>query len=321
MRADLRTERSTRRPDVMASRRYWLSGILVESELPLHTAPLAASSYAGATTVRLRLGAVHAPPIERWEQRETGVAIGREPDAYYLRYVPEATFRVDRTGREIVCEIGESIHDEIVEQLFIDQVLPLILHLLGRHSLHASAVAVDGAAVAFLGDTGLGKSTLASSVAAEPGARIFCDDCLAVSIEDERALAYPSYASTRLWPESADALFAARGVLPLATPRTDKRRLDLPWDGAPLPLRRLYLLERTEGPVTITRIGRAAAVGGILRHLNRLDGLDRQHLMGELAFLEALVTRVPTARLAYRRDFTELPAVHRAILADAAEER
>ncbi len=78
----------------------------------------------------------------------------------------------------------------------------------------------------------------------------------------------------------------------------------------------MYLLEPSEGPVAIERLGRASAVGEILRHVNRLEGLDRERLVRELSFLEALVTIVPVARLAYRRDFAELPAVREAILAD-----
>jgi hypothetical protein len=304
----------------MASRRYWLSGIQIESELPLRTVPPSTmATPAGSPLVHLRLRPIATTRVEAWDVRETDVAVGSDPDAYYLRYEGEVTFRVDRSGREIACEIVPPTDDETVEQLFVDQIFPLILHALGRQTLHAGAVVVGGGVVAFVGDTGLGKSTLASSVATEQGARIFCDDCLAITIEGDRALAFPSYASTRLWPESADALFAARGVLPRATPRTEKRRLHLSWDGAPLPLRRIHLLERSDGPVTITRLGRAAAIGAILRHLNRLDGLDRERLVGEMDFLEALVTRVPVSRLAYRRDFADLPAVHRAILDDVAE--
>jgi hypothetical protein len=80
----------------------------------------------------------------------------------------------------------------------------------------------------------------------------------------------------------------------------------------------MYLLEPTEGPVSLERLGRAGAVGAILRHLNRLEGLDRERLPRELGFLEALVTLVPVVKLSYRRDFAELPAVREAIVADVS---
>jgi hypothetical protein len=304
----------------MALRRYWLDGVYIESELLLRNAPVAddpepRAPGAAPPCVRLLLRPIDPPPIATWEARETGVSIGRAEAGYLLRYVDDISFWVDRSGQEIACEIAPGVPHESVEQIFIDQILPLILHIQGRFSFHASAVAYGDAVIAFLGDTGRGKSTLASSLAASDG-RVFCDDCLAVSLDEGLALTYPSYASTRLWPESADALFAHRGPLPHATPRTDKRRVELPWSGEPLPLRRMYLLERADGRVVIERLGRASALGAILRHVNRLEGLDRQRLAREIAFLEALVTVVPVATLTYRRDFAELPAVHEAIFAD-----
>jgi hypothetical protein len=306
----------------MALRRYWLDGVHVESELVLGNAPVVeeGDQRGGAAAtgwVRLLLRPVDPPPIDAWEQRETGISVGRAEAGYLICFREEIAFWVGRAGDEIACQIAPGVPHASVEQIFVDQILPLILDLRGRFSFHAGAVAHGGSVIAFLGDTGRGKSTLVSSLAAR-GGHVFCDDCLAVSLEDGRACAYASYGSTRLWPASADALFADRGPLPLATPRTDKRRVDLPWSGAPLPLRRMYLLEPAEGSVTIARLGRASAIGAILRHVNRLDGLDRERLVRELDFLETLVTLVPVARLSYRRDFAELPAVREAILADVS---
>jgi hypothetical protein len=306
----------------MVIHRYWLDGLHVESELPLRSAPAApdrdpvgGGAAASTPAVRLVLRPIDAPPIDAWDQRETGISIGRAESGYVLRCGDEFAVWVDRSGHDLACQISPDVPHESVEQTFIDQMLPLILELQGRFSFHASAVALGGAVLAFLGETGRGKSTLASSLATSDGV-VVCDDCLAVTLDDGQARAYPSYGSTRLWPESANALFSHRGPLPFATPRTDKRRVDLPRSGEPLPLRRLYLLEAGDGPVAIERLGRAAAVGAVLRHLYRLDGLDRERLSRELSFLDALVTVVPVATLAYRRDFAELPAVRAAILAD-----
>jgi hypothetical protein len=304
----------------MALYRYWLDGVHVESEFQLRSVPQADADNpppCASPCLRLLLRPVDLAAIREWEELDTGISVGRAEAGYLLRCDDEFSCWVDRSGREIAFWIAPDIPHDSVEQTFLDQILPLILHLSGRYSFHASAVALGEAVVAFVGDTGRGKSTLASSLASNDG-RIFCDDCLAVSLEEAQVRAYPSYPSTRLWPESANALFAHRGPLPCATPRTDKRRVALPWSAEPLPLRRIYLLELTEGPLAIARLGRVGAVGVLLRHLNRLDGRDKDRLVSELAFLEALVTAVPVARLSYRRDFAELAAVRAAILADVA---
>ncbi len=129
-------------------------------------------------------------------------------------------------------------------------------------------------------------------------------------------LAHPSYASTRLWPESAGALFADRAALPLASPRTAKLRAALPAASEPMPLRRVYLIQPGDGAPVITHLSRRDALVALTAHLYRLDTTDRTRLEGELDLLEKVVSRVPVARLSYRRAYADLPAVRAAILAD-----
>jgi len=56
-------------------------------------------------------------------------------------------------------------------------ILALILGLQGEHPLHASAVAVDGRAIAIAGASGSGKSTLAAKLCIA-GASFVTDDLL-----------------------------------------------------------------------------------------------------------------------------------------------
>ena len=72
------------------------------------------------------------------------------------------------------------------------QVLPLAAVLRGTHVLHASAVALAGRAVAFMGRSGVGKTTLAGRIVAH-GARLMTDDVLAV--DDFQARSGPTAAA------------------------------------------------------------------------------------------------------------------------------
>ena len=65
------------------------------------------------------------------------------------------------------------------ERLVLAQVLPLAAVLRGMDVFHASAVALAGRAIAFLGGSGAGKTTLASRIVAR-GARLVTDDVLAI---------------------------------------------------------------------------------------------------------------------------------------------
>ncbi len=297
---------------------YRLSGVLIASEIPLPSRPFSPTP-APAQPITLRLApALRGEPLppEAWHHRVFS-SVGTAPDGYILHLPGCADFWIARDGSAVICVPIDACPPETLAQLFLDQVLPLVFHARGRFAFHASSVAIDGGAlVAFLGHTGAGKSTLASSLARAGTDLLFSDDCLALEPAADHILAHPSYASTRLWPESADALFADRDALPLASPRTAKLRAALPAAPEPLELRRLYLVESADGAPTITRLSRRAALIALAGHLYRLDPTDRARLAGELDLLEKVVSRVPVARLAYRRAYADLPAVREAIRAD-----
>lgn len=303
---------------------YHLSGVDIESDLRLVSLPDAGAAPA---TQRLRVrvidSAAPAPLGDVLLVREVDgvpwLSLARRDGGYLARVHGVADFTLDARGTEITCAPRDGCDLEIIEQLFIDQIFPLVLHAAGRFSFHASSVALSGFGVlAFLGATGRGKSTLASSLARAGFGAFFTDDCLAMTPSDTGVLAHPSYPSSRLWPPSAEALFRERGELPFVSPRTDKRRVALPMDHQPRPLRRVYLLEEGEGAPALLPLSRRDALAALAAHLYRLDFLDRTRLAEELAVLERVVTSAEVKRLAYRRDFMEIPAVHAVIHADTA---
>lgn len=127
------------------------------------------------------------------------------------------------------------------ERLVIAQVLPLCAVLRGKDVLHASAVAVRGRALAFLGASGAGKTTLASRLTAA-GARLVTDDVLAVDV-GRRVRVHRGAAVMRIDPRELRAL--PRGALGPIRARGEK------WHVAPrtapdhLPLAATYHLTRT----------------------------------------------------------------------------
>jgi hypothetical protein len=296
---------------------YRLSGALVASEIALPATPTSQADTP-LVTFRFERATSGAPfPVDTWEHRDHGVSVGKGREGYVLHVPGCADFWIARDGAGVIGAPIGSCPAETLAQLFLDQVLPLVLHLFGRFSFHASSVAVGGQdLVAFLGQSGAGKSTLASSLTGAATDLLFSDDCLTVEVGEAGVIAHPSYASTRLWPESASALFADHDALPLASPRTSKLRAPLAAAAAPMPLARMYLIEAAESAPVIMPLPRRDALVRLTAHLYRLDPGDRARLAGELDLLEKVVSRVPVARLAYRRSYRDLPAVREAILAD-----
>jgi hypothetical protein len=130
------------------------------------------------------------------------------------------------------------------ERLVVAQVLPLAAVLRGMEILHASAVALSGRAVAFLGASGAGKTTLAGRILAR-GARLVTDDVLAVDLADEAVRAHRGGAVARIDPQELRSMtFDERRVLGKVQARGEKWHLAPALAPAQLPLGVTYHLVR-----------------------------------------------------------------------------
>ena len=121
-------------------------------------------------------------PVEwfhRWSlpDEETWMSFGRVGRDYLLRFTDLADYVIRIEEREIYCYPNPDTPLETIRHLLLDQVIPLVLSSQGKLVLHASAVATPEGAIAFIGSTGRGKSTLAASFT-KRGFPLLTDDCL-----------------------------------------------------------------------------------------------------------------------------------------------
>jgi hypothetical protein len=151
-----------------------------------------------------------------------------------------------RGGREIVVDPAPGVSERNLRLFLLGSALGIICHQRGLLPLHANAVIIGGAAVAFAGPSGSGKSTLAAYFA-RSGYPVLCDDVCVVSFDEAgQAHAWPGLPRLKLWSEAA----AAFGHDPTALERVmdgqDKFHVPLARAGQPqpVPLRRIYLLTK-----------------------------------------------------------------------------
>src|SRR5207253_1718401 len=127
----------------------------------------------------------------------THAATGR---GYTLRFHATCEFRVSRDGRVIRVHATPGTTPETVASLVGGHVTALLLTLAGECVLHASAVAVDGAAIAFVGSPGMGKSTLAARLCTR-GATFVTDDLLRLRQEGDGFRCHRGPPELRLRPD------------------------------------------------------------------------------------------------------------------------
>jgi hypothetical protein len=262
--------------------------------------------------------------FHRWllPDRTTWLLLGRDDRGYLLRFPALADFSVSNDAKEIRCYADPALPLETIKHLLLDQVIPLILSSRGRLVLHASSIVSPYGAIAFIGQTGWGKSTLAASFG-ENGFPLITDDCLLVNEDGEQLTATPSYPGLRLWPQTVDALFPQLPALPEVAHYTDKRRLAdstvMPFCSATVPLKRIFFLSPPGGAdqapeIAIERISPRDAFVGLVKFTYVLDITDRLMLGQMFDRLSRLALLPLSYRLSFPRDFSLLPDVQEAIL-------
>lgn len=252
------------------------------------------------------------------------LSLARPAGGYLLRFGDLADFTLSEDATQIECRPGPRTSPETIRHLFLDQVLPQALGHQGTLVLHAGAVADGDEAIAFIGETGWGKSTLTACFC-RVGWSLLADDCLPLREESDSFLAGTSYPGVRLRPDALRMLFGAGAAGSPVADDTDKKRVDagsmmLGVCSRRVPLKAVYLLDppprdAEEG----TRITSVEAHEGLLiflKYLFRLDPTDRGRLKAEFERLSRLTDQVPVRRLAFRRDLASLPAIVTAIRRD-----
>lgn len=171
------------------------------------------------------------------------VQMSRSEHNSFLGETPNVgTFWV-RDGCEIVVAPSPGVDEAVLRTIILGPILAVLLRQRGLFVLHASSIAVHGAAVAFLGGSGYGKSTLAEAFY-NRGYGVITDDMTAVHIGSNHPCVFPGYPQVKLLPDTVGALGYALAEFPLLHSQTEKRvhYTTSRFPQLPLPLKRLYVL-------------------------------------------------------------------------------
>jgi hypothetical protein len=146
-----------------------------------------------------------APPgelVAALEAPGVGYAAALRGEALTVRFFATGEFEVDLARGAIVARPAPGRGESMVPVLLAGNLLAIVLGLRGAAVLHASAVDVDGAAIAFAGPSGTGKSTTAALLCAAGGA-IVGDDAARVEEGEGMPLVHHGPHELRLRPQAA----------------------------------------------------------------------------------------------------------------------
>lgn len=264
---------------------------------------------------------LRSPVVTEWKLHGRSHArIHRTREGFLMRFPQVADFHISRDGSHVSTRPAPGVETPSLYNVYLSQVLPMALSRRGRLVFHASAVEVDGCAIAFMGASGRGKSTLAAAFATA-GFPFLTDDGLFVEVANGAASVVPGHPSLRLWGDSGEALLGPEPGL------EDGKSRILSGDRiahctTPRPLRRIYLIdEADDAGIAIGPLAGAPAFTALAAHSFLLADGDARLLEGHFEGLAALAGAGLGASLRYPRRYERLAEVRAAVLADSRSPR
>ena len=250
---------------------------------------------------------------------DTRVRGYRRDDGFGLIFDDTGRFDISDGGALITWHRPPGVAVDAAMADVTSRVLALALHANGVFSLHASAVSIGSAGIAFLAPKLHGKSTLCSTLVLA-GARAVSDDTVPVRPGAQPALS-PGLPRLRLWTDTAARLFGVAGnqgggirkhlMDQLEASQVERRTV---------PFRAAYVLnpvtELPEGAaVRRDRLDTVAATMSLVMHAKLgpvLTGVESPVVLSRAADIARVV---PVYALHVVRDLDRIEAVARTLIA------
>ena len=276
-------------------------------------------------------------PVAQWKEaielHATPIAPGRhEPDFRFFSLPDRDVIRIEGSADfhllddRIICHLLDESEAYLVEIVLAGLAFAFWLERRGVLTLHGAAASFDGAGAAFLANSGMGKSSVATFMTMS-GDPLITEDLLVVGLDGQEApVVHSGLAQLRLWPEQAARVHEDWQSLEQPHPRFEKRKVPIGPDGigslaaGASPLRRIYLLRRLvaeTGDPTTVQLPAAEAMAALLQnsYLPEISARFGWHAR-RMSQLADLLQAVDVSVLYYPTGFHHLDAVRALVRSD-----
>lgn len=290
---------------------YLAYGLGIRSVLPLPEL-VAAETEVEVTEadVTIRLGRIDRLPLESSLSASESYFRATTQGMYIFSEAIGA-FLIQE-GREIVVDPTPGVEERMLRLYLLGPALATLLQQRGLLVLHASAVAVNGSAVAFLGWPGGGKSTTAAALHTR-GHAIISDDVTAIQLEPKASIGpavLPGFPQLRLWSETAATLGYDVKLLPKINANFDKHELRLKngFSKTPLPIKCVYVIAEGQAGQAheIQRLEPREALVELIRHSYCARMLQETAPSDHLRQCASLANQITVSRLQRQRSLAAL---------------
>lgn len=223
--------------------------------------------------------------------------VGRCEGAMVAEWPGLATFDCARDGSGPHLTPISGASPRAIEKLRHGYVRALLRDLHGHLSVHASAVALGGRAVVFVGPSGVGKSTVAAEMCLQQGAELLADDVVLFDVGADGVRVVPSERQHWL---NADSCLALGFAPPANTSSGDKHELAAPHvarNASRLALTVALGLDPSAGQAMLRPLHGSSAACSLLEAVIRFDVEDPTARRRELEQVTRIYNQVPFLQL------------------------
>ncbi|HLH72553.1 MAG TPA: hypothetical protein VKX96_04655 [Chloroflexota bacterium] len=257
-----------------------------------------------------------------------GVEVTAYRDATGLWWHSEAigAFHVSPDARSVTVWPDARADEGALGVVLTAPIAAFVLYHLNLPALHASAVATEGGAMAFLGSAGRGKSTMAAAFVRR-GVPLLADDLLPLEEQPDGVYGQPGLPSMKVWEQTAEHTLGLQpDSLPSLAASMPKKLLSL--DGQPTltrepsRLQRIYLLDRYDPvgtgreTIEIIPLDRRDSLTTILGQISCAPFLRAIDYARYLSLFARLVAQTPVQVLRYPSGFDHQKTVCARLLED-----
>jgi hypothetical protein len=150
-------------------------------------------------------------------------------------------------GKKIIINDNVDINIALLRFYVLGPGIGILLYQKGHLVLHGSAAIINGRAVAFLGHSGDGKSTLAAALYLE-GHQFITEDILVVGFDEKnKPQIFPGFPQISLWDDAIKNMNFKIKELEQIHPKHNKFFYPLKNNFSinPIPLKRIYILKKS----------------------------------------------------------------------------
>lgn len=305
---------------------YTLYGISLRSDMPL---ALERQAREGDAAIEIR-----TEPASFFTRATRGASFDEsladwfryarlEDLSSYARWKGLGEFLVSSDGRQVHCRKFRGALSESFQVYLLQRALSFALVKQGFEPLHATAVVVNGQAIAFLGNSGFGKSCMAACFLAD-GHKLLTDDLLLLRRSASGLRAYPGPPRIKLFPAMANRFLGDQVAGVPMNPETKKLVLPLAAGqlaSGPAPLKAIYVLQspresRRKQGIRLMPLDPRQAFLELLKNTFNYQHVAPDRLQRQFTEVSRLANTVRFIKLCHSRVIRDLPAVRDAILAD-----